>query len=291
MGGFTEYIYQKTEFNEKLKQYLDSKQYTPTIWLPLPWLKIFYRLLKNPRPSPFTTTATSLADGSTLNLQTLTPKTTSKVTLIIIPDVLDSHDTWYVIEAAQKASSNHWRSVVFPPYASVPSSLSARGEYIKKLSHLSDIESKDGIRLSFIGFGQGASTVQMFLADIARSGGELNKIVGAVAVGPILQADKTFLKWDASWLLTKMFLGERKKRVLKEMKNEESRKTYHEAGITEGLVSKINYNTEFDFRVSCPLSGIKYLDEYYKSISDTSQFKHIKTPLLTICSRHDPVIE
>ena len=56
-------------------------------------------------------------------------------------------------------------------------------------------------------------------------------------------------------------------------------------------VENIHYVQEYDFRVVCKSRNIKYLDEYYDSISGVEFWKDIRIPYLFIMSYCDPIVE
>lgn len=294
-GGFTEYVYKKTDANEDMKNYLSSYRYMPTFWLPIPWMKIFFRVLKKPRACRFELKEIILKDESTIVAASYGPQNNSNGLLVVVPDMCESHEAWYCCEAAFHAAKNYgWRTVVFNQRGLAGANQTGKNlfgwhlhddlaEFIQKIS-------KTDEKVFLIGFGLGGTYVQMYLAK--RGEKQLDSLVQAgVAIGPIYQADKTFLKCDKNSILLSKYLKRRKAVVQSWLAQPFASEILRKAGISAQKLASVSYITEFDYRIVCPTAGFTYLDEYYKAICDPDLIHRSSTPSLWVSSRHDPAVE
>lgn len=278
-----------------MKNYLSSYRYVPTFWLPIPWMKIFFRVLKKPRACQFELKEIILKDESTIVAASYGPQNNSNGLLVVVPDMCESHEEWYCCEAAFHAANNYrWRTVVFNQRGLAGAKQTGKNlfgwhlhddlaEFIQKISNADE-------KVFLIGFGLGGTYVQMYLAK--RGEKQLDSLVQAgVAIGPVYQADKTFLKCDKNSILLSMYLKRRKAAVQSWLAQPFASEILHKAGISSQKLASVSYITEFDYRIVCPVAGFTYLDDYYKAICDPDLIHRSSTPSLWVSSRHDPAVE
>lgn len=296
IGGFTEFICQPTTDNHAVKSWLEAKKYRPSWFLPTPWLKILFRkLTSKKRAISFRTYDVEVGESDKVTLATPDREFKKESSLIvIIPDLADDHTAWYVVDAVATISQVDWRPLVVCMAAGDKAMPSAKNMF--RWHRFADLEAilqylkREADQIMLMGFGLGATLVQRYLSEQGSKGRD-PIVKGGVAISPVLSADLTYLKIDGSFLLRRAFLNPRKERLLGWFKDRTSRERLENLGINEAAVKQVNYNTEFDFRVICKTTNNRFLDDYYKLISDSSRLAGVNCRLLTIISRLDPMTE
>lgn len=149
-----------------------------------------------------------------------------------------------------------------------------------------------------MGFSTGANLVQLYLAEKGKEGSKI-PIVASVAISPLHDVGRAVRMLDKNSLLknsvlfkvqSKYSIWSENPNILKAM---QGAKVNHRSFLTHP-VNIYNYDKmrHLDREVVCPLLGIDELDDdYYYNISGGYKLQFVRSPLLNICSRYDPIVE
>ena len=217
--------------------------------------------------------------------------------VIIIPGTGGTSCDVYLLNAARYLYKEHgFRSVIANRrgYAGVPITGKAPLSWVRYQDTDDLVEYLQKVKryeyIFIMGFSLGGCFTVNYLADRALRG-EFDGIYGGISVSPPWCLMNTELKVSKKGYVEKYFVTAMQARIKSHIDNPVFRKYLEEVGIDEEEVFKPRSISKFDEAFSLKLYQKDTLQNYYDKFSAKNNVKHVKTKLLTVSSRQDPIIE
>ena len=280
-----------------IQNLIASKSYMPTLYLPTAYLKIF-AWLKKKINFHYAREKLIFSDGGQVYLDYY-PKNFANLELpilIIIPGLNGGSGESYVGFAALEAEKKGFRSIVYNRRGF--EGIELTGRYILSWPRIEDFDEVIAeirkkcptSKIFTMGFSMGSNFTQFYLG-VKGKNGERVQITASVTVSPPHNLARASCKADNNNLVRKALLKNCMDLISNNKDSEVLKIAVQEKGLNLKEISNSKTLRDFDTRFTAKMVDLTNCDEYYNSISGHNRLEYVSIPVLSISSRHDPVVD
>lgn len=216
--------------------------------------------------------------------------------LVVLPGLNGGSGDSYVGYTALEAQKLKFRSVIYNRRGF--EGVKMKGEHIFSWTRLEDfdevlehiVKKSPESKIYTIGFSMGANFTQFYLGEKGKEG-KATPIRASVAVSPPHNLMKGSHKVDSSKLVRQALLKYCLEIIHSQKDSETMVKKAAEHDFDYAHLDNVKTMRQLDTVFTAKFLGLPDCDAYYNSISGCHRLEHLKTPLLAISSKHDPVVE
>ena len=297
--GATHFLFKKTPRNLAIKAAVSKLRYSPTLYLPTSWLKMYSWMGDRFKKLDYRREVFPFPDGGKIGLD-FYPANFDELNcpiLVILPGLNGNQHDSYVVYAARKALEMlGCRSVVYNKrgFAGVP----LTGKFVLSWPRVEDFllvvkhlrKTYPAAPLLTMGFSMGANFTELFLGETAKAKEDLG-ITASVAVSSPHNPSLGSHKIDKSLLVRESLVNSCVKEILKNEHTDTMQALFREIGMDARRLKKVKKIRELDETFTCRALGLPSADDYYNAIAGIRRVEFVNSPLLCISSENDPLID